>query len=259
MMTTERPTPCCKDPACFSRLPRQPGLPDMSFPPVIFEQDILPRATPREMDLRWSQGWRHFGRDFFRYSISLNEDGSWHRILPLRLDLAAFLPTARHRRILRKNADLTLETGPARVTPEREALFLRHRARFTSNIPDSLRVFLPEADPSGMPCECQELRLLLAGELLAVSYFDCGAEACSSVYAMFEPAAAARSPGICTFLHEIEFARRSGRRYLYPGYATVESSHYDYKKTFPALEAYQWRTGTWEPFQNLPDPPPAEP
>lgn len=222
----------------------------MSFPPVIFEQEILPQTTPQEMDARWSRGWRHFGRDFFRYSLSLNEDGSWQRIQPLRMVLAGFQPTARHRRILKKNADLTVEIGPATVNASREALFLRHRERFKSNIPDSLRVFLPEPDPATEPCQCREVRLSdRQGNLLAVSYLDLGHEACSSVYAMFEPAAAARSLGICTFLHEIEFARRSGRRYLYPGYATVEPSHYDYKKSFPALEAYQWRTGTWQPLE----------
>ena len=226
----------------------------MSFPPVIFEQAILTQTTPQEMDTRWSQGWRHFGREFFRYSLSLNPDGSWHRIQPLRLVLADFQPTARHRRILKKNADLTVEIGPAQVNPAREALFLRHRARFKSNLPESLRVFLPEADPATQPCECQEVRLLDRGQLLAVSYLDLGVDSCSSVYAMFEPEASARSLGICTFLHEIAYAQRTGRRYLYPGYATVEPSHYDYKKTFSALEAYDWHTSTWQPLTHDPCP-----
>ena len=222
----------------------------MSFPPVIFEQDDLPHASPQEMDARWSRGWRHFGRDFFRYSLSLNEDGSWHRIMPLRLVLADFQPTSRHRRILKKNADLTVRIVPAVVDVEREALFLRHRERFTSNIPDSLRVFLPSPAPATEPCECCEFRLTdSSGQLLAVSYLDLGHESCSSVYAMFEPAAAARSLGICTFLHEIAYAQQTGRRYLYPGYATVEPSHYDYKKAFPALQSLDWRTGEWRPLE----------
>ncbi len=222
----------------------------MSFPPVIFEQEDLPHASPQEMDGRWSRGWRHFGRDFFRYSLSLNEDGSWHRIQPLRLILADFKLSARHRRILKKNADLTLEIAPAQVDAEREALFLRHRERFKSNIPDSLRVFLPSAAPATEPCECREIRLTnREGQLLAVSYLDVGHDACSSVYAMFEPAASARSLGLCTFLHEIAYAQQTGRRYLYPGYATVEPSHYDYKKSFPALEELHWRTGEWHPLK----------
>lgn len=226
----------------------------MSFPPVIFEDEILTNASPLEMDDRWSRGWRHFGRGFFRYSVSLNEEGSWHRIQPLRMVLSGFSPSARHRRILKKNADLTVEIGPAEVNDAREALFLRHRERFKSNIPDSLRVFLPEADPATQPCECREIRLIHpGGQLLAVSYLDLGENSCSSVYAMFEPAASARSLGICTFLHEIAYAQRTGRRFLYPGYATVEPSHYDYKKSFPALESYHWRTGAWLPLPAGPE------
>ena len=202
------------------------------------------------MDSRWSGGWRHFGREFFRYSLSLNEDGSWHRIQPLRIVLAHFKPTARYRRILKKNADLTVEIAPAIVDAAREALFLRHRERFKSNIPDSLRVFLPSPAPASEPCDCREIRLLKNGELLAVSYLDLGHDSCSSVYAMFVPAAASRSPGICTFLHEIAYAQQTGRHYLYPGYATVEPSHYDYKKSFPALQTYDWRTGTWQAFES---------
>ena len=221
----------------------------MSFPPVIFEEDCLTRANPQEMDHRWSKGWRHFGSRFFRYSLSLNEDGSYHRIQPLRMVLADFQLTSRHRRILKKNADLRLEIGPAQVDEARESLFLRHRTRFKSNLPESLRIFLPDDAPATHPCQCEELRLIDPdGALLAVSYLDIGHESCSSVYAMFEPAASSRSLGICTFLHEIAYAQRTGRRYLYPGYASVEPSHYDYKKGFPALQHYHWRSGKWLPL-----------
>jgi arginine-tRNA-protein transferase len=83
--------------------------------------------------------------------------------------------------------------------------------------------------------------------LLAVSYLDLGREAVSSVYAIFEPQAARRSPGIFTLLQEIEFARASGRRFLYPGYATVEPGHYDYKKQLQGLQWFDWR-GHWHPL-----------
>ena len=226
------------------------------YPASFLHQDaLLPQASPQMMDAAWSRGWRHFGEHFFRYSHSLAEDGSWQHILPLRLAVADFQPTARHRRILRRNADLTVEVAPALVDDAREALFLRHRQRFHSNIPDSLSQFLPSADPANLPCECREIRLLDQGQLLAVSYLDLGHEACSSLYALFEPAAARRSLGFCTLLHEIAFARHSGRRFLYPGYATAEPSHYDYKKSFPALQAYCWTTGQWLPLAHISTPP----
>lgn len=224
----------------------------MNLPPLIHEQFILARAAPEDMDALWATGWRHFGRQFFRYSVTFTELGKWQRIVPLRIHLAEFQPSRGQRRILKRNADVTIEIGPAAVNAEREALFLRHRERFTENIPDSLRIFLPESDPARVPCECVELRMRDAtGALLAVSYLDLGAEAASSVYAMFEPSAAARSPGIYTMLREIEYARDTGRRFLYPGYATLEPSHYDYKKNFAALQGYDWRLRSWRPLEEI--------
>lgn len=227
----------------------------MPFPPMIHEQGLLQSAPPELMDHLWSQGFRHFGRQFFRYNLSLSDDGQLQHILPLRIVLEDFTPSRSQRRVITRNADLVTEIGPAVVNEDREALFFRHRERFTTNLPETLRVFLPEENPATTPCECREVRLLENGRLLAVSYLDCGGEAVSSVYAMFEPDAAVRSPGILTLLEEIAFARDTGRRFLYPGYATLESSHYDYKKSFAGLQAYDWESGGWLPLSHFQKPP----
>lgn len=219
--------------------------------PIIYEQQTIGHAGPEQMDALWAEGWRHFGTDFFRYSITAGPDGEWQHILPLRIDLAKFSLTKSQRRLLRKNEDLRTDFAPARVTAEREALFLRHRERFTHNIPDSLSIFLPPPDPAQVPCACLELRAWNAGNLVAVSYLDTGRDAVSSVYGMFEPDHSWRSPGIYTMLMEIRHAAERGCRYLYPGYATIEPSHYDYKKQFRGLEYFDWQ-GQWRPLQSEP-------
>jgi len=201
------------------------------------------------MDRLWAAGWRHFGSKFFRYSMSLAEDGALQFIQPLRLEVAAFRLSKSQRRVLRKSEDAEIRIVPAVVDEVREAIFLRHRERFVSNIPESLRTFLASPDPAREPCECRSVEVYVRGRLVAVSYLDVGAEAVSSVYAMFEPEEAWRSPGTLTMLHEIAWAAASGKRWLYPGYATVQPSHYDYKKSFRPLTVWDWR-GNWVP---LPD------
>jgi arginine-tRNA-protein transferase len=47
-------------------------------------------------------------------------------------------------------------------------------------------------------------------------------------------------------LLEIEFSRRRGSAFYYPGYATREPSAYDYKKQFQGLEVLNWETGAWD-------------
>jgi len=89
------------------------------------------------------------------------------------------------------------------------------------------------------------VRVWDADRLVAASFFDVGQEAASSVYGLFEPAEGKRSLGIFTMLLEIQHCREAGLRWLYPGYATHESSAYDYKKQFRGTEALDWATGEW--------------
>jgi arginine-tRNA-protein transferase len=220
----------------------------MELPPFVFDDCEFAAAEPALMDALWAGGWRHFGRNFFRYSITMGEDGMLQRIIPLRIDLATFRVSKSLRRVARRNADLVVRVAPACVDELREAIFQRHKERFTSNVPETLRTFMPEPEPWRTPCECREIQLWEMDRLIAVSYLDLGREAASSVYAIFEPDSARRSPGIFTLLAEIDFARLNGLRFLYLGYATIEASHYDYKKRFDSVQRYDWQ-GNWVAMQ----------
>jgi arginyl-tRNA--protein-N-Asp/Glu arginylyltransferase len=215
--------------------------------PIIYETGTLDHAPPGLMDALWADGWRHFGRDFFRYSVAPGDDGGVQTIRPLRVPVSAFLPNKNQRRILRRNADAEVRVVPAVVDDEREDLFMRHRARFTSNVPESLRDFIPSPQPDRAPCECVSVEMRISGQLVAVSYLDVGDTAVSSVYAMFDPLHSRRSPGMLTLLEEIHWARAKGKSWLYPGYATHEPSSYDYKKSLRPLEYFDW-LGNWKPL-----------
>jgi leucyl-tRNA---protein transferase len=218
----------------------------MERSPVIFESFRASEVSPDGMDELWSRGWRHFGEEFFRYSL-MEHQGRWEIILPLRIELGRFAPTKSQRRVLRKNQDLKVSTAPASDSLEADAMFQRHKTRFQDNVPDALASFLG-AEPADGPCQCLELRCHRGDDLLAMSFFDLGARSISSVYGMFEPVHSARGLGIFTLLQEILWAQESGRSFVYPGYATLGPSHYDYKKQFHGLEAYDWMTGRWRPW-----------
>lgn len=218
------------------------------LPPYIHEVARLENVPPAGMDILWARGWRHFGADFFRYSLMPGETGEILTIQPLRIPLADFCPGKSQRRILKRNADLSLRIVPAMVDAEREDLFFRHRERFTSNVPDSLRDFMASAKPDCEPCECVSVEARLEGRLIATSYLDVGQDAVSSVYAMFDPLESRRGLGTLTLLEEIRWARDAGKTWLYPGYATQESSVYDYKKAFQPLEFFDW-SGNWRALE----------
>jgi arginine-tRNA-protein transferase len=203
------------------------------------------QVTAPQLDALLAGGWRHFGSLFFRYSAQHAADGALQTIMPLRIELARFTPGKSQRRVLRRNADIRWEVIPARAGDDVQALFHSHKQRFKDNVPDSIFDFIAPGRPGVAPCPCLEFRALAGGELVAASFLALGETATSSIYAVFDPAHAARSLGTLTLLKEIEFSRARGCHFLYPGYATREPGAYDYKKRFAATQALDWADGGW--------------
>lgn len=208
----------------------------------------LHRATPAMMDAFWSDGWRHFGTMFFREMFSV-VNNRLRLVLPLRIDVTRHALSDSQRRVLRRNDDVQVVIADAVIDTEKRRLFELHKQRFRDNVPESLTDFLSPV-PSLVPCHTAECCVYHEDRLVAASFFDLGNEACSSVYACFDPELPRRSLGIFTLLHEIRYAQETGRRWLYLGYGHREHSHYDYKKNFSATEFYNWR-GEWLPMEQL--------
>jgi leucyl-tRNA---protein transferase len=214
------------------------------LPPIIFEQSSLSEATPGMMDYFWGKGWRHFGTDFFRYSISFDDDGQ-KIIQPLRLNLEKFQFSKSQRRVLRRNEDLTVKWVRASLHEEVCTLFQRHKGRFETNVPEHLSNFLGEQP--GQLITCHECQVWEDTELVAASFMEASTQAGSGVYGVFEPTITDRSLGLFTMLTEIRWCLEHGMKYYYSGYATHEPSHYDYKKRLAGLEIYDWETEAWLP------------
>ena len=203
-------------------------------------------ADGRQMDALWAEGWRHFGPVFFRYR-RWRHGGRSLTITPLRLDLARFSPSRSQRRVVARNRGLRVEVRP--TAPDRETfeMFEAHRRRFRADVPESLHDFLSPLAPSEVPCRNETIRVYAGGRLVAAHFLDVGGRATSSVYSMFDPAESRRSLGVYTILLAVDYSRRLGCRHYYPGYATRETSPYDYKKNLAGLEEYDWR-GRWVPL-----------
>ena len=200
-------------------------------------------VRPEQMDKLWAGGWRHFGNYFYRYSSTRQENRSLS-VLPLRIKLGAFSVSRSQKRTLKRNVDLEVRVVPAFVNPEVEALFERHKLRFKHNVPESIYSFVSHR-PATLPCECSSLCLYKNDRLVGISYLDVGETATSSVYQCFDPDESKRSLGNLMILLSIEHSRTLGKMLYYPGYAYREPSHYDYKKNFAGLEAYDWTMSTW--------------
>ena len=214
--------------------------------PMICERERVERVVPHMMDVAWARGWRHFGRDFFRDSITLME-GRINRVTPLRVLLNQWTPSKSERRTLRKNAGFEVVWKTAEMSADVTALFHLHKERFIDNKPEGLDNFLGWS-MTDYPCECMMCCVYDKGKLIAASYLDIGDSAVSSVYGMFHPDYRRHRLGIFTMLAEMQYAQQKGYEYYYSGYATIEPSCYDYKKSFRPQEYYAW-LGEWKPLQ----------
>jgi leucyl-tRNA---protein transferase len=208
-----------------------------------FDTDFV---SPFEMDFLLAEGWRNFGTYFFRHNIGIFR-GEYRRVIPLRIRLAAFSLSKSQRRNLQRNGDLRIVIRPILIDDEKEELFHRHKTRFEEYPPESIYTFISR-QPATVPSEAFEICAYERDKLLAVSFFNEGADSVSGIYAMFEPNETRRGLGIFTMLLEIKYALEKGKSFYYQGYAYEGNSFYDYKKRFRALEMYDWH-GNWVDFR----------
>src|ERR1044071_3855852 len=105
---------------------------------IFINEAFLARSVrPDQLDVLLADGWRHFGTQFFRYSLNVYHD-SIRRVMPLRIRLADFRLSKSQRRCLRKNADLYTEIRRIEITDQCQMLFHQHKRRFQTGVPVSI-------------------------------------------------------------------------------------------------------------------------
>jgi leucyl-tRNA---protein transferase len=205
----------------------------------------LRRLSGKELDARLHAGDRRSG--IFLYN---QECPRCEACEALRLDVREFVPSATHRRTLRRGAELLdVEVGPPMVDAERVTLFRAHQegrdlARGGPPIDEiRYREFLVDSFADGIELRA---RLRATGALVAVATTDRGETALSAVYTTWSPALASLSLGTFMILRQLELAQAWGKRWLYLGLAIEKSPAMRYKLGFVP---HQRRVkGVWQRF-----------
>ena len=226
-------------------------------PPRSFLEDIIDEriemapVEPATFDDLLASGWRLLGYAIIRHNFTSSR-GQICQTIPLRIRLDSPLNFSKsQRRLLRRNADLDVRVGPIRITPEKNALFLRHAQRFQDRQPTSIFTFLHTA-PSEVPVPGLEFAVFDKDRLLACSYIHVGEQAVSGTYCFYEPDIKGRSLGAFTILLELQLAQQLGKQFYYHGYCNNVPSEFDYKLNFNNLEAMDWKSGVWTPQPRVP-------
>jgi len=177
--------------------------------------------------------------------------------VPIRVPVDRFVPSRSQRRALRKNQDLTIETGPPQCDDERYALFERYQtAQHDGKMldgRDEYRRFLCESPIDTLeisyrtPAARRDADSLGAsgrGRLVGVGIVDLTPQVISSVYFYFDPSEAQRSLGVFSALFEIELCRRMGKRWWYVGFHVRGCRKMEYKADYRPHELLR-PDGTW--------------
>lgn len=218
---------------------------------IIDESVELAPLEPAEFDLLLQGGWRLLGYSVIRHNFAVCR-GRICQTIPLRIRLdETFTFSKSQRKLLRRNADLEIRFGPVAITPEKEALFIRHTGRFSDRQPLSIYSFL-HPNAREIPVPGTEISVYDAGKLIACSYFHLGETAISATYCFFDPAYEQRSLGSYTMLLELQIAREMGKKFYYHGYCYDVPSQFDYKMNFNNLDAMDWKSGAWVPIPRVP-------
>lgn len=204
------------------------------------EYRVLAQVGPEGYADLLSRGWRRHGWNFFRPACP-----DCVKCRSLRVDVERFRPTKSQRRTLRRNADIRLVVQSPTVTEDHVRLYnewhtdMTARSGWREQTVDAAEYH--EAFLMGDWEFAREFLYYRGDRLLGVGLVDEVPGALSSIYFFHDPIWRDAGPGTFTVLQEIEYARRTGRRYLYMGYWIAECQSMAYKNRFgphEVLESY---------------------
>ena len=205
----------------------------------------LESLQPAAFDARLAAGDRRTGA--FLYNTHCENCTACEAI---RVPVADFRMSRSQRRVWRKGqTHITTTTGPPLVTPDRVALFNRHRfERGLAKHERAIDSFSYEHFLVDSCCETRELRYFDDGRLVGIAICDIGHSATSAVYTFFDPEYREVSIGVYSVLKQLEVCREENKQWLYLGYYVAESPHMKYKANY--LPHERRISGCWQRFEN---------
>jgi arginine-tRNA-protein transferase len=170
----------------------------------------------------------------------------------VRIVAERFETSARYRRVLKANADISIEVRKAQATSEQFHLFKRYlEARHPGGGMNQMSFIDYEYMVEDTPVQTITVEYRLANAegkpLIAVALTDVMPDGLSMVYSFYEPAMHGRSLGTLLILDHINQVRSAGLSYVYLGYWVKDSPKMAYKGDFRPLEVQRGPLG-WRPL-----------
>jgi arginine-tRNA-protein transferase len=170
----------------------------------------------------------------------------------VRIVAKQFVTSARYRRVLKTNSDVSISVRPPRATAEQFALFQHYLA---ARHPGGGMTQMSYVDYEYMVEDTPVQSVLVEyrigdqpnGRLIAVALTDVMPDGLSMVYSFYDPLLPQRGLGNLLILDHIQQVRSAGLGYVYLGYWVKDSPKMAYKARFRPLEVQSGPLG-WRPL-----------
>lgn len=166
----------------------------------------------------------------------------------VRIVAKGFEPSSRFQRVLKTNADVSVEVCQPRATAEQYALFKRYlEARHAGGGMTQMSYVDYEYMVEDTPVQTILVEYRLANlpdrPLIAVALTDVMPDGLSMVYSFYDPELARRSLGNLLILDHINQVKMAGLSYVYLGYWVKDSPKMAYKGQYRPLEVQRGPLG----------------
>ncbi len=203
-----------------------------------------------ELDEYLERGWFRMGQTIFTTNF-LKFSGLIYSVIWLRIDLLNFKPTKTQQKLQKLNANFKVEIKPSiALSPEHLILFNKYKNHVPFDAAPSLTHLLYD-DKFSNVFDSYEVNIYDNQKLIACGIFDLGKDSSTGITCFYDPDYQKYSLGKFLMFLKIDFSKRQGMSYFYPGYFTPNYHIFDYKLDLakPFLEFLDLSTNLWKPFE----------
>lgn len=219
--------------------------------PMFAQFDFPDTILPQDLDDYLKRGWFRMHQTIFTtHFLCFNQ--RFYSAVWLRVGLDAHVVGKKQKELYRRNSGLAVVIHKAVVTQEHEELYAIYRQSLSFNVSESLQDLLLGSEERNR-YNTYTVNLYDGDTLVATGIFDLGATSAAGISCFYHPSYKKQSLGRYLMYLKIDFCRKRGLKYFYPGYVVPGYAAFDYKMNIGSstLEYLALDTNNWLPFRGF--------
>lgn len=206
---------------------------------------------PEELDDYLANGWFRMGQTIFTTNF-LKFSNNFYSAIWLRIDLFNLEKTKTQQKIYKLNAGFRVVVQPIQFHENQEILFQKYKNHISFDTSPSLEYLLYNQGENDI-FTTYEVGVYDQEKLIATGFFDLGNQSSAGITCFYDPDYKKYSLGKFLMYQKMDFCKKLGLRYFYPGYFAPGYRLFDYKLDLakPHLEYLDVRTNQWLGFDTF--------